>query len=246
MADGPLQESLQALTRFLVGDSTVAQTLQRIVDVSAAAVPPAAYTGISMLVEDKVTTSVFSDPDVPEIDQAQYDSGHGPCVDAYRDRVVYEVPSTAHDTRWPEFSQAALEHGIGSSLSLPLVAGEMSLGALNFYARDEAAFSDDDREAGQAFATQAAVVLANAQAYWDAHALSEQLTEAMQSRATIEQAKGILMAQSGVDADTAFAMLRSASQRENRKLRDVAHELVARYSQSRPTGPPGRHHEHPG
>src|SRR4051794_16802345 len=106
MGDEPLQESLKALTRFLVGDTTVAETLQRIVDLGAIAVPPAAYTGISMLVEGKVTTSVFSDPDVPEIDQAQYESGNGPCLDAYRTGAVHEVRSTTRDTQWPEFSRA--------------------------------------------------------------------------------------------------------------------------------------------
>jgi AmiR/NasT family two-component response regulator len=75
---------------------------------------------------------------------------------------------------------------------------------------------------------QAAVVLANAQAYWDARTLGEHLDEATKSRATIEQAKGILMAQSKVGPEAAFDMLRSASQRENRKLREVADDLVRR------------------
>jgi len=123
----------------------------------------------------------------------------------------------------------AAEHGIGSPLSLPLLAGGQALGALNFYAEAENAFGEDDQQQGQAFATQAAIVLANAQTYWDARALNEQLSEAMRSRATIEQAKGILMGQSQVNADSAFDLLRKASQRENRKLRDVARELVERY-----------------
>src|SRR4051812_42984819 len=75
MARSPLEQSLHALTRFVVGDATVAETLQRIVDLSVAAVPPVAYTAISMLVENKVTTAVFSDPDAVEIDQAQYAAG---------------------------------------------------------------------------------------------------------------------------------------------------------------------------
>jgi GAF domain-containing protein len=234
VAGSPLQESLHALARFVVGDATVAQTLQRIVDLSAVAIPPVAYTGISMLVEDKVTTSVFSDLDVLEIDQPQYKAGKGPCLDAFRHRRRYAIPSTWSDIQWPEFSRAASLHGIGSTLSLPLAAGEQSLGALNFYAAAENAFSDDDERTGEAFATQAAVVLANAQAYWDARALSEQMAEAMRSRATIEQAKGIIMGQSHVDADQAFEMLRVASQRENRKLRDIAEQIIERNSRPRP------------
>ena len=117
-----------------------------------------------------------------------------------------------------------------STLSLPLLVGEGSVGALNFYSTKEDGFSDEDRRNSATFALQAAVVLANAQAYWDARTLNEHLAEAMRSRATIEQAKGILMAQSNVGPDAAFELLRSASQRENRKLRDIAQELVDRHS----------------
>ncbi len=74
----------------------------------------------------------------------------------------------------------------------------------------------------------ASVVLANAQAYWSAYELSRQLQQAMESRASIEQAKGILIEQSGVNEDEAFQLLRRASQRENRKLRDIATEVVRR------------------
>ena len=233
--DDPVRASLSALAGFLVGQETVVETLQRIIELSAVAVPPAAYTGLTMLVEDQVTTSVFSDPEVREIDQAQYEAGSGPCLDSFRHGVVYGIPSTKDDTTWAEFSQKALQHGIRSTLSMPLLGADRPLGALNFYSPEEDGFSEEDQRAGAAFATQAAVVVANSQAYWDERGLREQLAEAMQSRATIEQAKGIVMAQSGVDADEAFDILRRASQRENRKLRDIARELVDRTSRSSPS-----------
>jgi GAF domain-containing protein len=229
-SDDPIRESLATLSRFFIGDTTMGDTLQRVVELATVAVPPAAYTGISMLMDDKVTTSFFSDPEVPEIDQAQYEAGTGPCLDSFRDGEVYGIPSTERDGRWPDFSRVAFEHGIRSTLSLPLMVGDGAVGALNFYSTAEDGFSDEDQQNGQTFALQAAVVLANAQAYWDARTMSEHLNEAMRSRATIEQAKGILMAQSNVGPDAAFAMLRGASQRENRKLRDMAQELVDRHS----------------
>ncbi len=76
-------------------------------------------------------------------------------------------------------------------------------------------------------------MLANAQAYWNAYELSQQLEQAMVSRAGIEQAKGVLMAQSGVSSDEAFELLKRASQRENRKLREVAEEIVKRAQERR-------------
>ena len=78
-------------------------------------------------------------------------------------------------------------------------------------------------------------MLVNASAYWQATQLGEQLSQAMQSRAVIEQAKGILMARSPqMTADDAFELLRKASQRENIKLRDIAQRIVDRKPADRP------------
>jgi len=76
------------------------------------------------------------------------------------------------------------------------------------------------------FALQASVVLANAQAFWAAQHLAEQLENALTSRAVIEQAKGVLLARTGCSLDEAFDLLRAASQNQNRKLRDVAADVV--------------------
>ena len=227
----PLTESLAALSRFFVGDGTVKETLDRVAHLAQEAVPGAHMTGMTMLVEGRARTAVFTDETAPEIDSAQYESGIGPCLDAFRHREVFVIHDTEKDDRWRPFSEAAAAYGIRSTLSVPLVANHEGVGALNFYSRDADGFSDDDVELGSQFATQAAIVLANAQAYWDAHQLSQDLATAMKSRATIEQAKGILMGAQRCGADEAFQILVRASQRENRKLRDIASQVVAAASQ---------------
>jgi GAF domain-containing protein len=107
---------------------------------------------------------------------------------------------------------------------LPLVVGDASFGALNLYSCGPNGFAE--HATALVFAAQAAVVLANSQAYWAAQHLSSQLEIALTSRAAIEQAKGILMATSGVGADEAFELLRTESNTTNRKLRDVAADLI--------------------
>lgn len=103
----------------------------------------------------------------------------------------------------------------------------------NIFARTTEGFSIADEAIGMDLATAVAIVLANASAYWGAFNLGEQHCEAMASRAEIEQAKGILMAQSpGINADDAFEILRRASPRENVKLRDIARRLVTSRSMS--------------
>lgn len=224
-SEDAILESIVALSTFFVGDRTLGDTLTEVVTLACKSIGPAEMAGITMLVEGRPRTAVFTNPESPEIDATQYDTGAGPCLDAFRYQQPYRIESTATDTTWPAFSAAAATHGVVSTLSLPLAAMHEGLGALNLYSRDTA-FSDDDEQVGGVFAAQAAIVLANSQAYWDARHLSEQLNEAMVHRAVIEQAKGMLMAARGCDADEAFQLLARASQSENRKLRDIAAKLV--------------------
>jgi GAF domain-containing protein len=164
---------------------------------------------------------------------------------------VVVVESTREQGPWPAFRRLAAEHGVLSTISLPMRAEHATVGAMNLYARRERAFTALHRDAAMAFAGQAAVVLANAQAYWDAHQMSARLGEAMKSRATIEQAKGILMGAQRCGPDEAFELLIRASQRENVKLREIARRIVdnaVRRSgdeagQPRPDGLDGPDHE---
>jgi len=232
MSGSPLRESLAALARFFVGDGTLEETLLRVSELTVEAVPSADFVGITMLVEGRQRTAVYTDETSPEVDQAQYDSGEGPCLRAFEEQRSFAIDSTRADGPWPAFRAAAVAHGIGSTLSLPLVVDKEGVGAMNLYAHVEGAFSAQDEELGLMFASQAAIVLANAQAYWDARTLSEGLGEAMKNRAVIEQAKGILMAAQHCGEQEAFDLLVRASQRENLKLRDIAMRLVTTAAQS--------------
>jgi GAF domain-containing protein len=226
----PIRESFAALSAFFVGGATMQETLDRVTAFAEQAVPESVMTGITMLVDGRPATAVFTDPESPEIDTAQYKTGEGPCLEAFRTQQVQTIEDTESDDRWPEFCRTAADHGVRSTLSMPLAVNGESVGALNFYARKVGAFGLVQADIAKGFADQAAIVLANAQAYWDARTLSEQLREAMASRAEIEQAKGVIMAQSGIPADAAFEVLVRASQRENRKLRDIAADIVRRAS----------------
>jgi GAF domain-containing protein len=224
---GAIRKSLRALSQFFVKDGTLGDTLLRVSEM-ACGVTPAKYAGITLLVEGKPRTGVFTSTEAPEIDEAQYETGEGPCLDAFRHQRIFRVESTTQETRWPAFCALAAAHGIGSTMSVPLSVHGESLGALNLYAEAPRAFGDQDEETVQIFADQAAIALANAQVYWDARQLSENLTQAIKSRETIDHAVGILMANGGLTPQDAFQMLVRASQRENRKLRDVAEEIVTR------------------
>jgi GAF domain-containing protein len=222
----PWVEGLEALSRYYVGGATLQETLQRVSDLAVATVPGAEYLGITMLVEGQQRTAIFTDPEAVEIDQAQYDSGHGPCVDAFRDGVPYLIESTKEEGEWPEFRQTAAAHGILSTMSMPMIVEGAPVGAMNFYASAERAFPAQVIEKAEPFVAQASIALANAQVYWDATQLGARLTDAIEYRGVIEQAKGILMANHPCGPDEAHQMLVAASQRENLKVREIAQRIV--------------------
>jgi GAF domain-containing protein len=222
---GEFVEQLLALSRLDADDRSLLRLLQRVADLAVDQLDDCDMAGVTMVQGERPTTAVFTETEAPEMDRAQYDTGRGPCVDAFRTGEVLRIDDTLADDRWPEFAAAAAGHGVRSTLSLPLHSDDAVPGALNLYSRHVGAFADNDQIVGVLVA-HAATSLANATAFSAAQELSEQLQEALDSRAVIEQAKGILMAEHGFDADTAFDTLRLRSQHANRKLRDVAAVVV--------------------
>src|SRR3954471_16452120 len=102
-AKSPLQRSLAQLSAFLVTDEGLGDTLTRVTSLAVESVPPAMFAGITMMVDGRVSTQAFTDPTCPEIDQAQYESGHGPCLDAFKTGSLIVVEALDEDDRWPEF-----------------------------------------------------------------------------------------------------------------------------------------------
>ena len=148
----------------------------RVCDAGVQAIPAAAFIGLTMMVDGSVGTFVFTHPEADEIDRAQYESGRGPCVDAFATGNVDVIKSTDSDERWPEFCRTAVSDGIFSTVSVPMSVAGKTLGAMNLYARVVSGFGHAAVVAPTTFALQADFVLANAQAYWDALTLNENLT----------------------------------------------------------------------
>jgi GAF domain-containing protein len=238
--DDAAREGLAILARYVIGGETLGATLARVTRLASTTVP-ADMAGVTMPVEGRPTTAVFTDDDASAIDAHQYRGAGGPCMDAYTNCRPVSLPLIADDTRWPQFTATAARFGIASTLSVPLIAPAGVLGALNLYSRTAHAFDPDRQCRAETFADQAAAVLVNAQVYHDAQELNFNLTQALESRATIHYAMGIIMGADGHDPESAFAVLTQASQRQNRKVRDIANDMVQRVTQR--SGPPPDHRD---
>jgi GAF domain-containing protein len=224
--EDPIREGVDALARFFIGAGTLGDTLTRVSELARDALG-ADMAGITMMVGGRPGTGVFTDPVAPQVDTEQYRTGRGPCLDAFHHQVAYRIDDTAADQRWPEFAAGAAAAGIVTTLSLPLAGPDEPLGALNLYSRQSGRFGATETRQAEVLAAQAAIVLANANAIHDARQLNENLNQALTSRRTIDYAIGLLMSTGGRSPEDAFQVLVRASQRQNRKLRDIAADIVA-------------------
>ena len=168
------------------------------------------------------------------LDEAQYEQGEGPCLQAAIETRTLPIPDMALETRWPEWAKRAIVAGVHCSLSVGIPIEETVTGALNVYCAEPGALDDDAVTLAQTFAGYATVALANAHVYETTASLARQMQAAMESRAVIEQAKGIIMGERRCTPAEAFAILTKVSQDSNRKLRDVAAALVNRAQQRPP------------
>lgn len=228
MIDEPLSldDGLRHLSRLVLQDETIETTLQRIVDVAHRAIPDTVGVSITLKKGTRPYTAVATSPHVQAIDEREYAVDEGPCISAMETGQPHLLDDVATDTRWPKFTRVCQEEGLGSSLGVPLCVGDQPYGAMNVYALTPHAFKEEHQQAAELLADQAGVALANTRTYSECSDKIRQLQEALESRVIIEQAKGVLMATTRCSPDDAFEQLKQRSQRENRKLRVVAEEIV--------------------
>ncbi|WP_405015799.1 GAF and ANTAR domain-containing protein [Kitasatospora sp. NBC_00070] len=224
--DEDLRESLTGLSRLATARLDLRVLLTHVAEFAVRAIPGADGAGLTLLEDDRADTMVASAGFVREVDAIQYGLDEGPCITAAAERRTVRSHSLGRDPAWPRFGPQVSRLGVHSVVSLPLLAGEGVLGAMNVYARAEHAFDERAVELGELFAVPAAISVQNAQALARAQRLAAQLQSALTHRAAIDQALGILMSRSGCTPAEAFDKLRVLSQRQNRKVSVVAQQLL--------------------
>src|SRR6266496_1717390 len=222
------------LTRALAEDESVPETLQSILALVLRLVPGCHAASVTVLDEKGVPgTIAATGEETYQMDRRQYELHDGPCLDAARHQQVNRWNLAEAEQRWPDFTRLAKEMGLRSYLSTGLGWAGRPLGALNLSSRDADGFDQLDERLMSLFTAPAAAAIVVARRYSEARGLAAQLEQALLSRAVIDQAIGIIMAESRCNAAAAFAALGRASNNRNMKLRDLAAEIVTRVG-----GPP--------
>ena len=201
------------------------QTLRRVTELAKQTLPGVEDVSLTMIEHGQPRTIVFTGPLAVDLDERQYELGFGPCLDAAKTGQTITVDEDS-DGPYREFARVAGRAGVRHVLSVGMPVAGRSIGGLNIYSTADAAFSPAFLEYAEVFAGYAAVAVNNVASYARTAAEVSQLRTAMESRAAIEQAKGIIMGRDRCSPDEAFDMLRRISQSRNVKLHDIARAIV--------------------
>ncbi len=224
---GPVATDLARVAALPAGNDVIDASLRLVTALAQATVGGADGVSVSLKRHGQVTTVAASDETIAQMDRDQYATGEGPCLSAASEGHWFHIESLAEETRWPEFVPRALEDGISSILSTPLMVSDRPVGALNIYSNTERAFGPQDQELAALFATQASGILAEAGVDIATEEVAKRLQDALQVRETIALAQGVVMARQGVTAEVAYGALRQSSKRTGVPVRHRAAEIVA-------------------
>lgn len=222
---GSIDEPVNSLSQLRVSEQTIDTLLAQIGRLALRARPDWDAVGTTLVKRDKVSSFGITDARIERIDQAQYDHGGGPCIDAARTGTMQYFDGNTDKTMWHQFAETAAVLGIHCVASFPLIARDETIGAMNFYSRRPHVLGQQERDAASAFAREAAIAVLNVGDLIEGRKHIEQLTQVLETRTQIGQATGLLMGQ-GLTSEEAFRHLVVVSQHANVKVREIARRYV--------------------
>jgi GAF domain-containing protein len=182
-----------------------------------------------LVVDDRAALRYVAATDEPGrlLEQAQEETGEGPCVETLVLDHIVTTSDVQTDVRWRRLGERMAGSPVRAVLGVPAHAAGGAVGSLNVY-RDRAhEWDPSEIEALRAFngiveSLLAAALLAEAR-----EAVVDQLRYALDNRVNIERAVGVVMGRDRLDPVAAFNVLRDEARSKRRKVADVAVELLA-------------------
>ncbi|MDX6286340.1 MAG: hypothetical protein QOG53_1825 [Frankiales bacterium] len=224
--DGELAEAFVELADTLVDQYDVVEFMHRLNE-HCVSLFDAAASGL-LLADHRGELSVIaaSAEETRLLELFQLQNDEGPCMDCYRTGEVVSVADLEKETRWPKFVPHAIAHGFFSVHAIPMRLRDETIGTLNLFGTERGQMEAASLRAAQALADVATIGVLQERAIHRAEVVAEQLQTALNSRVVIEQAKGLLAAKGGLDMDGAFSQLRAYARNHNRRLSEIAFEVV--------------------
>ncbi|MBT2567832.1 GAF and ANTAR domain-containing protein [Arthrobacter sp. ISL-85] len=230
------KETIQHLQEVLVGAGNAVEFLSGLSGLAAAAVSEVADDEIECAVTLKIrrrpATAAGSSERAVELDHIEQAVGDGPCIRALAEMTPVLINDVANDPRWIPLNRKLEEHNIHSTLGVPLEISGDAKAALNFFATRPGVFTADVYDKAVGFAAAAHNTLNLSVRIHTAQNRADDLEAALESRTAINLACGVIMAQNRCSQEEAMEILTKVSSNRNRKLRDVAKELIEQLSGS--------------
>ena len=225
MRESLLVQTFAELADTLVDDFDVVDLLTVLTDRSVELLDVAAAGLMLASAEGELRVLASSSDTMRLLELFELQAADGPCLECYNTGgpVIHE---RLDDSRWPHFSPKALEAGFLSVVALPMRLRGQTIGALNLFRAEEGRLNAADVTAAQAFADVATIAILQHRAVAQAQAVNEQLTNALNSRVVIEQAKGMVAERTKLNMEQSFNRLRSHARNHNLRLVDVARNVI--------------------
>lgn len=219
-------DRIAEIAQLLEADELPDDVLHRLTGLGAELVPGGTAAAVTIALTSGALTFAASDPRLEELHRIQFGDGDGPVAETLRHNEPRRVDDTAAERRWPAFCRAAAEAGFASCLVLPLRTDRHPAGALALYGPEPDVFRGAAHDIALLVAAQGGAAVHNATLYRTCRRMVDNLHAGLESRAVIEQAKGVLHAELGVSPEQAFGLLSRYSQNTNQRVRRVAARLV--------------------
>lgn len=218
-------EHIASLAQLLLSEDDPDATLRQLAELAVEVIPGSDAAGVIAAGAESWSVAASAGT-VADLHQLQLQTGDGPVAEVLRYGEARRIDDAGTEDRWPAVCAAMASEELSSCLVLPLSTDRQRGGAVALYSRKPDAFVGSSHDIALLFAAQGGVAVRNAALYRSCHRMLQNVQIALASRAVIEQAKGILVAQYGYPPDLAFRRLSALSQNSNRKVRDVATDLV--------------------
>jgi GAF domain-containing protein len=189
-----------------------------------------------MMVDDQSALTAVAATDEPGrlLEIRQQENGHGPCVDSLTFDQIVSTPDLAEDERWPMLVPELPDRGVRAVLGVPIHVDKVAVGSLNVYRERPGEWDPSEAVALEAYGRLIESLLSTALQARERGQLAQQLQHALDHRVVIERAIGVIMARQNLGPVDAFNQLRHTARSSERKVADVAAELLAKLPDTGP------------
>jgi hypothetical protein len=206
-------------------EASAPRSLNQLAADAARQVPACSGAAVAFWRDGEPAALAASHPSLPALIEAEVTSGRGPALEALRTSQMVGCPDTLAEDRWPEYCAAALRQGVRCSLCLAYRSGGAAL-CLSLFSARPRMLGPQAIAAAERLAASGMALVGLTSEYGDARREQLQLRDAAQSRAQVDQAKGVLMHALHCSADQALEQMRQISQARNMKVADVAARII--------------------